>query len=154
MFPSRQRGSALMIALFVITIVALLAAAMSRFLVDSGEKNTFEVRGVRAQMAAESGMEVGLYQLFPNRTKNDANPVQVCEGKGQWREITFTAGSGLEQCKAKVECVPTTITFGAKPITRYQLTSIGLCPYPQLENASSSSDFAVSRTMTVEAYDE
>lgn len=43
-----QRGSAIMIALFVIVIMALLAAAMGRFLVDSGEKNTVEVRGVRA----------------------------------------------------------------------------------------------------------
>lgn len=34
----RMRGSALMIALFVIVVMALLAAAMGRFLVDSGEK--------------------------------------------------------------------------------------------------------------------
>ena len=50
--PGTQRGSAIMIALFVIVIMALLAAAMGRFLVDSGEKNTVEVRGVRALMAA------------------------------------------------------------------------------------------------------
>lgn len=41
-----QRGSAILIALFVIVIMALLAAAMGRFLVDSSEKHTVEVRGV------------------------------------------------------------------------------------------------------------
>ena len=35
--PRVMRGSALMIALFVIVVMALLAAAMGRFLVDSGE---------------------------------------------------------------------------------------------------------------------
>ena len=51
----RMRGSALMIALFVIVVMALLAAAMGRFLVDSGEKNTVEVRSVRALLAARAG---------------------------------------------------------------------------------------------------
>ena len=58
----RMRGSALMIALFVIVVMALLAAAMGRFLVDSGEKNTVEVRSVRALLAAQSGLEVALYR--------------------------------------------------------------------------------------------
>ena len=62
----RMRGSALMIALFVIVVMALLAAAMGRFLVDSGEKNTVEVRSVRALLAAQSGLEVALYRLFPS----------------------------------------------------------------------------------------
>ena len=53
-----------MIALFVIVVMALLAAAMGRFLVDSGEKNTVEVRSVRALLAAQSGLEVALYQTF------------------------------------------------------------------------------------------
>ena len=72
MFPrpprrlASQRGSAIMVALFVIVIMALLAAAMGRFLVDSGEKNTVEVRGVRALMAAQSGLEIALYRLYPN----------------------------------------------------------------------------------------
>ena len=65
-----QRGSAIMIALFVIVIMALLAAAMGRFLVDSGEKNTVEVRGVRALMAAQSGLEIALYRLYPNGSWN------------------------------------------------------------------------------------
>ena len=61
-----QRGSAILIALFVIVIMALLAAAMGRFLVDSSEKHTVEVRGVRALMAAQSAVEIGLYRLYPN----------------------------------------------------------------------------------------
>ena len=76
----RMRGSALMIALFVIVVMALLAAAMGRFLVDSGEKNTVEVRSVRALLAAQSGLEVALYRLFPKRTLAQPNPPAVCPG--------------------------------------------------------------------------
>ena len=71
MFPERgcnaaARGSAIMVALFVIVIVGLLAAALSRLLLDSSEKVTVEVLGVRALMAAQSGLEQGFYQLYPN----------------------------------------------------------------------------------------
>ena len=64
----RMRGSALMIALFVIVVMALLAAAMGRFLVDSGEKNTVEVRSVRALLAAQSGAAGYVVKPFTKAT--------------------------------------------------------------------------------------
>ncbi len=70
-----------MIALFVIVVMALLAAAMGRFLVDSGEKNTVEVRSVRALLAAQSGLEVALYRLFPKRTLAQPTPPSGLPGK-------------------------------------------------------------------------
>ena len=93
-----QRGSAIMVALFVIVIMALLAAAMGRFLVDSGEKNTVEVRGVRALMAAQSGLEIALYQLFPNRS--GAELPAACTKVAASR--TFDKDPGLSGCRVSV----------------------------------------------------
>lgn len=144
MFPSRQRGSALMIALFVITIVALLAAAMSRFLVDSGEKSTVEVRSVRALTAAQSALETGLYQVYPNgKWSKQACPSQT---------ITFPATvSGLSQCSVVLTCTELTSSYGSQTLNGVRLKAVATCGDADLN--SSSPDFAVSRTMTVEAYD-
>ncbi|HHQ4463606.1 MSHA biogenesis protein MshP [Aeromonas sp. 82P] len=143
----RMRGSALMIALFVIVVMALLAAAMGRFLVDSGEKNTVEVRSVRALLAAQSGLEIALYQLFPNRPT--APPSDRCslvqEGGRQF------SNPGLVGCKVEVICQEVSVTYNNQSSTGYRLESVGTCGSSDLNSANP--DFAVSRTLMVEAYD-
>lgn len=143
----RMRGSALMIALFVIVVMALLAAAMGRFLVDSGEKNTVEVRSVRALLAAQSGLEVALYQLFPNRSvapsSNRCNLVLTT--------LQFNGNSGLVGCQVEVSCKDMPVTYNTQNSTGYRLQSVGTCSTADLNSANP--DFAVSRTLMVEAYD-
>jgi MSHA biogenesis protein MshP len=143
----RMRGSALMIALFVIVVMALLAAAMGRFLVDSSEKNTVEVRSVRALLAAQSGLEVALYQLFPNRpvapSSNRCNLVLTT--------LQFNGNSGLVGCQVAVSCQEVPVTYNNQSSTGYRLESVGTCGSSDLNSANP--DFAVSRTLMVEAYD-
>ncbi|WP_374993705.1 MSHA biogenesis protein MshP [Aeromonas salmonicida] len=141
----RMRGSALMIALFVIVVMALLAAAMGRFLVDSSEKNTVEVRSVRALLAAQSGLEIALYRLFPNRT---GTPPSVCEAS---RTVGFTGNPGLAGCEARISCVQLPVTYNGEVTNGYRLLSVGSCGSTDL--GSANPDFAVSRTVTAEAYD-
>ncbi|VEG94840.1 MSHA biogenesis protein MshP [Aeromonas encheleia] len=138
-----QRGSAIMIALFVIVIMALLAAAMGRFLVDSGEKNTVEVRGVRALMAAQSGLEIALYRLYPN----DHWTAQRCDA------LTRTAFPipGLVDCQVSVTCQPITASTNGMTKTSYRFRSEGRCG--NADPNSPSPDFAVSRTLVAEAFD-
>ncbi|MGL5815552.1 MAG: MSHA biogenesis protein MshP [Aeromonas sp.] len=138
-----QRGSAIMIALFVIVIMALLAAAMGRFLLDSGEKHTAEVRGVRALMAAQSGLEIALYRLYPS---------------GQWigqtcapLTLNFTE-AGLVGCKAIVSCTPVPVSTAGITQTGYRFSSEGRCGDPGV-NSGPNPDFAVSRTLVAEAFD-
>ncbi|MGY3941925.1 pilus assembly PilX family protein [Aeromonas tecta] len=139
-----QRGSAIMIALFVIVIMALLAAAMGRFLLDSGEKNTAEVRGVRALMAAQSGLEIALYRLYPN---------------GQWQgqqcaastSLRFT-DAGLVGCQVIVSCTKIPVSAAGITQTGYHFSSEGRCGDPGT-NSGPNPDFAVSRTLVVEAFD-
>lgn len=138
-----QRGSAIMIALFVIVIMGLLAAAMGRFLVDSGEKNTVEVRGVRALMAAQSGLEVGLYRLYPN----DHWDAQQCVAL---TSIPF-AVPGLVDCNVVLTCKPVVVSVAGVTQTGYRFQSTGACGRRDLNNPSP--DFAVSRTLVAEAFD-
>lgn len=138
-----QRGSAILIALFVIVIMALLAAAMGRFLVDSSEKHTVEVRGVRALMAAQSGLEIALYRLYPS---------------GQWQgqacgPLTFTfTEAGLAGCKASVSCTKLPVSVAGVTQTGYRFSSEGRCGEPGA-NSGPNPDFAVSRTLVAEAFD-
>lgn len=143
----RTRGSALMIALFVIVVMALLAAALGRLLVDSGEKNTMEVRSVRAQLAAQSGLEVALYQLFPNR------PVAPSSNRCSLVATTlqFDDHPGLAGCQVAVSCSEVSVTYNNQSNTGYRLESVGTCGSSDLNSANP--DFAVSRTLMVEAYD-
>ncbi|OLF22197.1 MSHA biogenesis protein MshP [Aeromonas sp. YN13HZO-058] len=143
----RMRGSALMIALFVIVVMALLAAAMGRFLVDSGEKNTVEVRSVRALLAAQSGLEVALYRLFPNRTLAQPTPPAVCQVTST---LNFASNPGLTNCRAVVRCATVPVTYNGSVTNGYRLESIGTCGNSDLNSANP--DFVVSRTLMVEAY--
>ncbi|EIS3745327.1 MSHA biogenesis protein MshP [Aeromonas hydrophila] len=154
MFPERRQskkmgGSALMIALFVIVVMAMLAAAMGRFLLDSSEKNTVEVRSVRALLAAQSGLEVALYRLFPNRTVAQPQPPAVCESS---RTISFTGNPGVVDCQAVVQCRSVSATYNGVVSTGYRLQSVGTCGLRN-DLTSASPDFRVSRTLMVEAYD-
>lgn len=144
----RMRGSALMIALFVIVVMALLAAAMGRFLVDSGEKNTVEVRSVRALLAAQSGLEVALYRLFPKRTLAQPIPPAVCLASSP---LSFAGNPGLTNCQAVVRCATVPVTYNGAVTNGYRLESVGTCGSSDLNSANP--DFAVSRTLMVEAYD-
>ena len=139
-----QRGSAIMVALFVIVIMALLAAAMGRFLVDSSEKHTVEVRGVRALMAAQSGLEIALYRLYPS---------------GQWQgqqcaastSLSFT-DAGLIGCQAIVTCNKVSVSAAGATQTAYDFSSEGRCGDPET-NSGPNPDFAVSRTLVAQAFD-
>ncbi|MGU5757570.1 MSHA biogenesis protein MshP [Aeromonas caviae] len=140
-----QRGSAIMIALFVIVIMALLAAAMGRFLVDSGEKNTVEVRGVRALMAAQSGLEIALYRLYPNNSWT----AQQCPASAT---TTTFALPGLVNCQAIVTCKQLNVSAAGATRTGYRFSSEGRCGDPGVNNGPNP-DFAVSRTVEAEVFD-
>ena len=139
-----QRGSAIMIALFLIVIMALLAAAMGRFLVDSGEKNTVEVRGVRALMAAQSGLEIALYRLYPNNSWT----AQQCPASA----TTTFALPGLVNCQAIVTCKQLNVSAAGATRTGYRFSSEGRCGDSGVNNGPNP-DFAVSRTLVAEAFD-
>ena len=118
---SQQRGSALVIALFIIVVMALLVGAMSKLLSASSESVSYEVLGTRAFFAAQSGMERTLSLLFAL----DQATVSICPAALPL-VIDFSAVTGLEQCSAALNCTAANSTTETG-VTHFYLTSTGRC---------------------------
>ncbi|MDO6686854.1 MULTISPECIES: hypothetical protein [unclassified Agarivorans] len=67
---AKQQGSALVIAIFVIVVMALISAALTVMLQDTSRNAAWDVLGTRAELAAYSGLEQSLSELFPLNTPN------------------------------------------------------------------------------------
>ena len=66
--PVRQRGAALIAAIFVITALAALGALMTQMLVSSSEETIDEWYSAQALYAAESGVEWSIYKSGASAT--------------------------------------------------------------------------------------
>ncbi|HBY85826.1 MAG TPA: type II secretory pathway component, partial [Colwellia sp.] len=62
---NEQRGSALVLALFIIVVTTLLGAALVRMISANSETIAYEVIGTRAYQAAQAGAQRKLSELFP-----------------------------------------------------------------------------------------
>ncbi|WP_333608356.1 pilus assembly PilX N-terminal domain-containing protein [Arsukibacterium sp.] len=125
----KQRGSALVVAVFIIVVMLMLVLALSRTLLSSGDSLIYEVLGSRALFAAQSGLELSLVQLFPL----DAS------GSCVSRIYPFS-GEGLQGCQALVQCSTVSVLM-PEPVQLHQLTSIGSCV---------ANEFTSSRTVSIE----
>ena len=61
---SSQRGFALVAAMFLIIVVALLVAAMSRLSSDQHGGNSLAIQQARAYQAARAGIEYGIVRVL------------------------------------------------------------------------------------------
>ena len=109
-----QRGSMLVIALFVIIVLALLGLTMTRLLSSSSEAIVHEVLGQRALNAARSGIECAVADEFG---AGCSNPI--------FNE--FNGVVGLENCSYRVTPVSKLIQDGAKTFTYWTFSSTGQC---------------------------
>ena len=128
----KQRGSALVIAVFVIVVMLALAVGLSRLLISSSETVVYEVQGTRALFAAQSGLDIALTQLFPlNGTAAGCGAVTTSR--------SFNADS-LQSCSVSISCTPFT---NAAPdnITLFQLSSTAEC---------TAGGFQTRRTVQIE----
>ncbi|WDE10945.1 MSHA biogenesis protein MshP [Thalassomonas haliotis] len=147
---STQRGSALMLALFVLTVLLMLGAALMRTLSSSSETIAQEVLGTRALAAANSGMQAHLVQLFPHNLAQDSCPADAT--------YNFDGISGLDHCSAVVTCsllFPDTSNTNRKgfDVAYFSLTSTGNCGTAAINEMQADSKNIVlsSRTIQVEA---
>ena len=88
----RQQGAGLPMAIFLITVMALIVTTMAQLQQSSGEMEALDILSTRAFYAAESGAEVLLVQAM------EKTPAECASG-----EVTFEA-SGLKGCSADVTC--------------------------------------------------
>lgn len=114
---SRQQGAGLPVALFIITVLALLVVAMAQLQQRSGDAIDLQILSQRAFMAAESGAQAGVTDVLHHGRSCDAD----------W-EVSFAA-SGLNGCRAQLRCDTTDVSDvgGSGGDTLYRFTSTGTC---------------------------
>ncbi len=116
----RQRGFGLPLAIFIITVLALIGAAMVALTRTGQEAVSSEVQSVRAFYAAESGAQLALVQVLP--LTGGSIGVPGCNALSL--NPAFTA-PGLTGCNASVTCSGQTVDGH----DYYRITSTGECRF-------------------------
>lgn len=110
--PRTESGFVLPTAIFLLVILAALAAYMVSLSRTSHISSALDVQGTRAYLAARAGIEWGAWELLRNSSCVAAAP-----------PLTGLGGT-LVAFKVNVSCVPSgTYTDGADTVTVYQITS-------------------------------
>lgn len=110
----------LVIALFVIIVMALLGLTLSRLLSASSDSIIYEVYGQRALNAARAGMEAQIALAFPISGTASCTAVSG-------PTIDFTAIPGLESCEVSAQCSQLNVVDGNISRTLYKFSSTGTC---------------------------
>ena len=118
-----QTGSALVVAIFIITVMSMMAAAMIKINGSQAVTTTQEILGTRAWFAAHSGIEISLNKLFPI-----GDPLQMLTCKDIPTQISLVDFNG---CSVTIECKQHSV----EPMRRIQLRSIGRCGNGQYQVA-------------------
>lgn len=122
MFPklnqraSKQSGAGLPLAIFIITVLALIVVTITQLQQGTAEMEIQDLQSTRAFYAAESGAQAALALLFPP----DGSAGASCAIP--LYENTFGV-PGLNGCSVSVSC--SSDNLGAT--TYYTLTSRGTC---------------------------
>lgn len=116
----RQRGLGLATALFVITVMALLAVLITQLVRSNADAVGEELNLMRSYFAAQSGLEYGLNRAFP--PNGDASECPAATGTTTLGPLDFTA-DGLSLCTAEIECATLKVTGK----DYYTLTVTGSC---------------------------
>ena len=118
-FP-RQSGIGLPAAIFVITLMAVIAVAVNQLLSQNAQTFEEELNFTRAFYAAESGIGFAMNTIFPPEEYSAYATTAECVATE--RVYNFTV-AGLNQCSATVSCTP--VTIGT--VTYATIQSKGLC---------------------------
>ncbi|MCR8916421.1 hypothetical protein FDP08_19865 [Marinobacter panjinensis] len=120
---NRQNGAGLPVALFIITVLALLVLGMAQLQESSSESVSLQIQSQRAFFAAESGAQAGVASVL-----NDADPPSVCPALGSSWSVNFPSAA-LAGCEAAIFCSSAdTPGIGGSGGNRiYSLASTGQC---------------------------
>ncbi len=130
---NRQRGSALVIAIFIVVVMTLLGASLVRMIGTNAEAIVYEVLGTRAYQAAQAGAQRKMAEVFPLVSGSE-----VCSVDSSY---DFSAIEGLDHnCIAvDVDCINDATVDG---VSYYTITSVGQC---------SVAGVVTSRTIEIKA---
>ncbi|MHB1092093.1 hypothetical protein [Thiobacillus sp.] len=110
--PRTESGFVLPTAIFLLVILAALAAYMVSLSRTSHISSALDVQGTRAYLAARAGIEWGAWQLLQNSSSCAA------------ASPPLTLGGTLAAFSVTVTCVPSgSYTDGADTVDVYRITS-------------------------------
>jgi MSHA biogenesis protein MshP len=129
----KEQGAGLPVALFVITVLALIVAGMSQLQESSSAAVSQQIQSQRAFFAAESGAQVAITEALRGASCSSVST----------SSLSFSV-SGLNGCQVTSSCnsVDVDIDGDSADETVYTLSSIGQC---------GSGAEQVSRTVEVRA---
>lgn len=112
-----QQGIGLPIALFVITVLALLVVGMAQLQQATGQAVSLQIQSQRAFFAAESGAQLAVAEVLDSASCAGVPAEQVY------------ANGALRECKARLSCAATAPLAipGSGSNRVYTLTSVGEC---------------------------
>jgi len=119
----QQQGSMLIIALFIIVVISLLAATLSRVLSSTADSVANEVYSAKAYYAAESGMEYGIFQVLRNSQVCADFPDLTVISNATNLQFNISDDVGLENCSVAVTCQSIPVDSSSL----FYLTSTGTC---------------------------
>lgn len=134
-----QRGSMLVIALFVIVVLAGLGITMTRMLSATSQTTVVNVAGVRALSAAQAGAEVLLQQTFPLNAAANSCSATINS------PASFSAINGLAGCQYIATCSTEQVDLAGVTNNYYRFSSIGQC---------NAGGIIVSRQVSLDAMQE
>jgi MSHA biogenesis protein MshP len=122
-FQAKQRGVGLAAAIFIITVMAAIAAGVFALVDQNADTYAEEVNLARAFYAAESGAGFAMNTIFPP----EDYPAYTATTPRCGITTTYNfISDGLNQCSAVVSC--SSITNGTSPVVTYStIQSTGTC---------------------------
>lgn len=118
-----QQGSMLVIAIFIIVVLGLLLSALANILNSSQQSVNYEVLGVRAQAAANAGMEAGLYRVLRESVSCNVMPAGSTTPT---TSLSVNLDASLAQCTVTVLCGQRS-AINSNSANYYILHSSGSC---------------------------
>ena len=134
----KQKGSMLVIALFVIIVLAFLAYAMIGITENSNRATVYEVYGARALHAANSGTDRALNEILgPNKSESCDN---ASSNYALGSSNSTTTGASFSGCNIVISCDEFLVTETG--FTHFRVQSTASC---------IASEFTTYRSVSVEA---
>jgi MSHA biogenesis protein MshP len=123
----KQRGFSLPLAIFIITVLAVIGAVMVTLSQSGQQATALEIQSIRAFYAAESGAQIGLHNVLP--VAGGSIGAAGCTALTINQSFNTT---GLQGCTAVVRCTPQTVSGD----TYYLINSTGTCQMGGIDNTA------------------
>ncbi|HZR02676.1 MAG TPA: hypothetical protein VFA81_05850 [Burkholderiales bacterium] len=134
-FAERQGGFSLVSAIFILVVLAVLAAGIVKLSTTQHASASLDLQGVRAYQAARAGVEWGIYRIL----NPDAAPSVVlpsCWGAAE----TLPLAQDLASFTVAVSCLGATTTELNRSIGVYRISAVATF-------GATTSPYRVSRTV-------